>query len=188
MYPNQPGGYGPPGAPPPGAPPPGAPPPGAPPWGNPPGGGYPGGGYPGGGGGYPGGGGGYPGGGYPGGGGFGGGYEFGPMENQIIDGTAGWARALAIILIIIGAINCLQCNLIGGILSIVMGVTLNAAATSLKAVVNTQGNDIGNMMTALGKIGGFFKIRVISTLIGLGIALLVALAVGAVLILALASK
>jgi hypothetical protein len=115
------------------------------------------------------------------GGGYGGGYEFNDQENAVISQAAFWARLLGIFLIITGAVALLNCNVISFALDLAVGIAFLGGATSLTAVVNTQGNDVQHMMTALTKLGSAFKIRVIVTLIAVGL-----LAVGAALITVLA--
>ena len=111
------------------------------------------------------------------GGGYGGGYEFNQQENAVIAQAAFWARLLGIFLIVTGAVAMLNCNIIQFALDLAVGIAFLGGATSLNAVVNTQGNDIQHMMTALTKLGGAFKIRVIVTFIAVGL-----LAIGAVLL------
>jgi len=103
-------------------------------------------------------------------------YEFSEMENQIIEKTASRAKTWGIISIVIGALQALvglgsfaapqlAGTLIQGIVSIIIGVTFLGAGNSLKAVVDTQGNDIPHMMTALQKIGSAFFIQIVMTII-----------------------
>lgn len=140
--------------------------------GPPPGGGYggppPGGGAPPGYGGPPPGYGGPPG--YPPPGGMpyggGGGYEFGQAENATIGAAALWARILGIVLIVIGTIGLLNCSLIDFALKLAVGIFFILGGNALATVVNTQGNDVAHMMTAMQKLGTAFKIRVIATIVG----------------------
>ena len=106
----------------------------------------------------------------------GGDYEFNHVENAVIAQAAFWARMLGIFLIITGVAALLNCNVIGFGLDLWIGISFLGGATALTAVVNTQGNDIFHMMTALTKLGTAFKIRVIVTLVAVG--LLAVLAVG----------
>jgi hypothetical protein len=119
--------------------------------------------------------------GYPGqqpyGGGYGGGYEFNQQENAVIAQAAFWARLLGIFLIVTGAVAMLNCNIIQFALDLAVGIAFLGGATSLNAVVNTQGNDVMHLMTALTKLGSAFKIRVIVNLIAVGL-----MAIGAVFI------
>jgi hypothetical protein len=114
-------------------------------------------------------------------GGGSGGYEFNDQENAVIAQAAFWARLLGIFLIVTGAVSLLNCNVISFALDLAVGISFLGGATSLTAVVNTQGNDVMHMMTALSKLGSAFKIRVIVTLVA--VALLVLCAVGLTLLL-----
>jgi hypothetical protein len=104
-------------------------------------------------------------------------YEFSEMENQVIEKAGSRARTWGIISIIIGALQLfgtlgaianpgLIIYLPQGIIGIIVGVTFLGAGSSLKTVVDTQGNDIPHMMTALQKMGSAFFIQIIVTLIG----------------------
>lgn len=147
------GGWGqPPGGAPPGGPPPGGAPPG---WGQPPGGAPPGGwGQP-------------PGGGY---GGASPGYEFTGHENQTIEKVATWAKALAITLFVVGAINVVTAlvngsfglgTILGLILNIVVGVMFLQSGQAFSRVVSSQGQDIVHLMSALKNLSAVFLIRII---------------------------
>jgi hypothetical protein len=90
----------------------------------------------------------------------GGGYEFNDAENKIIGGCALWARVLAIILYVLGALGLLQCNVFTAAINGVVGTFLLLGGNSLSAVVRTQGNDVANMMQALSKLRTAFAWRV----------------------------
>ena len=122
-------------------------------------------------------------------------YEFSDMENQIIDKAAGRARTWGIISIVLGALQLLGTlgavanpgfivYLPQGIIAIIIGTTFLGAGNSLKAVVETQGNDIPHMMTAVQKLGSAFFIQIVVTIIGV---VLVALALVLVFFIAAAS-
>src|SRR5690606_32061555 len=103
-----------------------------------------------------------------------GGYEFDDQQNAVIAQAAFWARLLGIFRIVTGAAALLNCNVVTFALDLAVGISFLGGATALTAVVNTQGNDIMHMMTALTKLGTAFKIRVIVTLIAVGLMALVA--------------
>jgi hypothetical protein len=69
------------------------------------------------------------------------------------------------VLVVEGAVHLVRLNVIGAALSIAMGVLLISAGGSFAAVVQTEGNDVGNLMQAISKVGTVFKIRVILTLV-----------------------
>jgi hypothetical protein len=100
-------------------------------------------------------------------------YEFNETENQTIAAAARWARALGIVLVVNGALMILNCNIIGAALNIWVGAYFISGGGSLDSVVKTQGNDVANMMQALTKLATAFKIRVIITLVAVGLLVLV---------------
>jgi len=92
-------------------------------------------------------------------------YEFDALQNATIGSAALWARVLGATLIVVGAASLLNCNIVTFVLDLVLGIYFLGGGSSLAAVVNTQGNDVTNMMQALQKLGTAFKIRVIATLV-----------------------
>ena len=116
-------------------------------------------------------------------------YEFNDYENAVIDKAASRARTWGIISIVIGALQLM--GALGAILSpglvvyvpmgivqIVVGTSFLGAGNALKAVVNTQGNDIPYVMQALEKLGSAFFVQIIVTVIGfVAVALIMVLAV-----------
>lgn len=125
-----------------------------------------------------------PGGGYPGPGGPSGhDYEFNEAENAVISKAAFWSRLLGIFMIVTGAASLFNCNVVSFAINLAVGIAFLGAATSLKMVVNTQGNDIQHMMMALGKLRSAFKIRVIVVIVAVVLVFLM-LALGVVFFLA----
>jgi hypothetical protein len=57
-------------------------------------------------------------------------------------------------------------NLPAGIVGIVVGISFLGVGNSLKAVVQTQGNDVAHMMQALEKMGGAFLVQIICAIAG----------------------
>jgi hypothetical protein len=100
-------------------------------------------------------------------------YEFDAQQNGLISSAALWARILGIGLIVVGAASLINCNVVSFTIDLIVGIFFILGGNSLAAVVNTQGNDIMHMMQALSKLGTAFKIRVIVTLVGLGLLLLI---------------
>lgn len=111
-------------------------------------------------------------------------YEFNDNENAIIAGAAFWARLLGIFMIVTGAASLLNCNIVTFAIDLAVGITLIGGASSLKMVVDTQGNDIAHMMMALSKLKTVFKIRVIVVIVAVAILMLL---FALILLLALAS-
>jgi hypothetical protein len=50
-------------------------------------------------------------------------------------------------------------NIITGVVQIIIGVWTNKAASSFKLIVNTQGNDIENLMGALGELRKLYTLQ-----------------------------
>ena len=95
-------------------------------------------------------------------------YEFTAAQNEILKKAATWAGLLAWILMASGGLMA-----IGGILSLdverlgaliaaaiyfIIGLNFRGAAVSMKTVVETAGNDIDHLMTALDKLGSAFMV------------------------------
>jgi hypothetical protein len=126
-------------------------------------------------------------------------YEFNEMENSIIDKTAGRAKLWGVISTTIGALQCLaSCgavanptmatNLPSGIIAVVVGITFMGVGSSLKMVVQTQGNDLMHMMQALQKMGSAFMVQIICTIVGFVLAVLIFMLLAFVLVAAAASQ
>ncbi len=110
-------------------------------------------------------------------------YEFNETENQVIDKAAGRAKLWGIISTTIGALEVLgSCGSLAqpslatwlpqGIVAIVVGVTFIGVGNSLKAVVQTQGNDLMHMMQALQKMSTAFTIEIVCAIVGFVLAIL----------------
>jgi hypothetical protein len=112
-------------------------------------------------------------------------YEFDQQQNAVISSASLWARILGIALMVVGAYALLSCNPITFIINLIVGIFFFIGGSSFASVVNTQGNDILHMMQALSKLGTAFKIRVIVTLVGVGLLLL--LMFGVIVIVALSA-
>lgn len=112
-------------------------------------------------------------------------YEFNEYENSVIDKTAGRIKLWGIVSIVIGGFQILSScgmfanatyatNLPVGIVGIVVGVTFLGAGNALKAVVQTQGNDLMHMMQALEKMSSAFLIQMICLVVAFVLAAIVA--------------
>jgi hypothetical protein len=104
-------------------------------------------------------------------------YEFNDTENAVVDKTASRAKLWGIISITLGVLqlgsSCgalaspmMATNLPAGIVGIVVGISFLGVGNSLKAVVQTQGNDVAHMMQALEKMGGAFLVQIICAIAG----------------------
>jgi hypothetical protein len=126
-------------------------------------------------------------------------YEFNELENQIIDKTAGRAKLWGIISTSLGALQILgSCGAVAnagmatylpmGIIAVVIGVTFMGVGSSLKMVVQTQGNDMMHMMQALQKMSSAFMIQIVCAVLGFVLAMLVFMLAAFVLVAAAASR
>ncbi len=116
-------------------------------------------------------------------------YEFTPAQNEILKKAATWAGVLAWILMAsgglmaIGGILSLDASAIGVLIAaaiyFMIGLNFRGAAVSMKAVVETAGNDIDHLMTALDKLGSAFKVMGILFLLGVILFVVAILGVGA---------
>lgn len=107
------------------------------------------------------------------------GYEFTVPQNAVIQKTATYAKVWGIFSIVLGAMQILMGLsgggfLLAGIVSIVIGTVFIGVASSLKAVVVTEGNDIDHMMDALQKLGNAFLIQVVATVAAVVVAMFAA--------------
>ena len=89
-------------------------------------------------------------------------YEFNNSQNQLIRELSNKMRFVSYflngsgVLVVIAGLFTLARggigNLIYGIIQIFIGVWTNKAASSFQRIVSTQGNDIENLMSALGEL------------------------------------
>ncbi|HEY9711746.1 MAG TPA: hypothetical protein V6D48_26295, partial [Oculatellaceae cyanobacterium] len=89
-------------------------------------------------------------------------YEFSSSQNELIKQLAEKMRFVAYFLIGVGVLIAISGlftllrggigNIINGVVQIIIGVWTNKAASSFQLMVNTQGNDIENLMGALGEL------------------------------------
>ncbi len=115
-------------------------------------------------------------------------HEFGSRENEIIGRAATWIGYWSWIAILSGILSGLGGlvsedpigSLIMGTIYVIVGAYFRGAATSMRDVVSTAGNDVDHLMTALDRLSSAFKVMVLLVFIGVVLALLVAiiLAVG----------
>lgn len=104
------------------------------------------------------------------------GYEFDSSEEGVIGDAARWVAIWAWFAMIAGAIVALTgvFTLPGGLgevaigaVYLIIGFFFRGAGSSLKSVVETEGDDIAHLLSALDNVGSAFKIMVIVTAIGL---------------------
>lgn len=120
-------------------------------------------------------------------------YEFNQSHNQLIKDLAQKMRfvsyfliALGVLLIIGGIVSVrsgLISGIINGVLQILIGFWTTKAASSFKLIVDTQGNDIENLMIALEQLRKLYTLQywlILIALIFIAIALITGLILGAV--------
>ena len=96
-------------------------------------------------------------------------YEFSSSQNELITQLAEKMRfvayftiGLGVLVAIAGLFTLLRggiSNIITGVVQIIIGVWTNKAASSFKLIVNTQGNDIENLMGALGELRKLYTLQ-----------------------------
>lgn len=96
-------------------------------------------------------------------------YEFSSSQNELITQLAEKMRfvayftiGLGVLIAIGGLFTVLRggiSNIITGVVQIIIGVWTNKAASSFKLIVNTQGNDIENLMGALGELRKLYTLQ-----------------------------
>lgn len=118
-------------------------------------------------------------------------YEFSSSQNELIKQLSDKMRFVAYFLIAVGALTAVGGllalarggfgNIIAGVVNIIIGVWTNKAASSFKMIVDTQGNDIENLMGALGELRKLYNLQywlLIITLIFVVIGLVLAIVIG----------
>lgn len=116
-------------------------------------------------------------------------YEFSLEQNHILRKTATWTSIFAWIMMVSSGIMALgglltgEASSIGALIAaaiyFTIGLTFRGAATSMSAVVQTAGNDIEHLMSALDKLGSAFKVMAIVFLVGVVLSALVTVAIWA---------
>lgn len=96
-------------------------------------------------------------------------YEFSSSQNELITQLAEKMRFVAYFTIGLGVLVAIArlftlrgggiSNIITGVVLIIIGVWTNKAASSFKLIVNTQGNDIENLMGALGELRKLYTLQ-----------------------------
>jgi hypothetical protein len=96
-------------------------------------------------------------------------YEFSQSQNELISDLAAKMRFVSMFLIglgvlatITGLVTILRggfSSIISGVVYLVIGIWTNKAASSFKMIVETQGNDIENLMGALGELRKLYTLQ-----------------------------
>ncbi len=92
-------------------------------------------------------------------------YEFGSQENVVIRDAAKWMTVLAVTNGLAALAGLDSVGGMGRFLSLVVSALLLMGASSLKQVVDTQGNDVGHLMAALDRLHTVFTLRVVARLV-----------------------
>ncbi|MSR20780.1 MAG: hypothetical protein EXR91_07350 [Gemmatimonadetes bacterium] len=116
-------------------------------------------------------------------------YEFTPEQNEVLRGVATWAGRLAWILMggaavmAIGAILTFEASAIGALIAAAIyfgvGLSLRGVGSSMRALVETAGNDLAHLMTALESLGSALKVMGILFLFGAILFTVAIVAIGA---------
>ena len=96
-------------------------------------------------------------------------YEFSNSQNEVIKQLADKMRFVSYFLIGVGVFAALSglltvlrggiSNLILGVVQVIIGIWTNKAATSFQRIVDTRGNDIENLMGALGELRKLYVLQ-----------------------------
>lgn len=121
-------------------------------------------------------------------------YEFSATQNKIIHQLAQRMRFVAYVLIglgilvfVIGLVGLFSGGrggggLIQGIIQFIIGFWTNRAAIAFQRIVATEGNDIANLMDALGELKKLYTLQFwlfVVAIIVIAIGLVIALVIGA---------
>jgi hypothetical protein len=102
-------------------------------------------------------------------------FEFGPAEDDVFSRLAGSMKFVAIVLaglgvlMLVGALIAHQhmagadliSSLVQGLVSIIIGGWLLGAASSLRAITETRGNDVPNLMVAMDKLRKVYTLQAV---------------------------
>jgi hypothetical protein len=106
------------------------------------------------------------------------GYEFTPAQDEVIGSMARWTGIFSWFALISGTVLALfgvlqlpegALNIIGGSVYLFIGMWFRGAAKSLRMVVDTEGDDIAHLMSALENLRSAFMAMVV--ILGVGILL-----------------
>ena len=111
------------------------------------------------------------------------GYEFGPSENETLGRAARWIGFWSWVSLLSGfawtlggAVAGDPSGLILGPAYIVVGVFFRGAAGSMRSVIETAGDDVAHLMTAIEKLSSAFRIMGLLVIAAVVLGLLAGLA------------
>ncbi len=87
------------------------------------------------------------------------------MENQTVADVAKWAQILAIIFFVQAAFQLLNSSWTASVVNVGLGVLFITGSKSFQMVVDSAGNDMVHMMSALDRVSAVFLIRFILVMI-----------------------
>lgn len=104
-------------------------------------------------------------------------YEFSTSQNELIQQLAEKMRFVGYFLIGVGILIAVSGlvtltnggigNIINGVIQVIIGVWTSKAASAFKLIVETQGNDIENLMGALGELRKLYTLQYWALIIAL---------------------
>ncbi|MCU0427516.1 MAG: hypothetical protein MUF71_18025 [Candidatus Kapabacteria bacterium] len=111
-------------------------------------------------------------------------YEFTPEQNSLFSNLASKLKTVGITFIILGVLQSFLAfanngtfgiitGVLGGILFAVIGVLMVNAASSFKLIVDTEGQDISNLMQALNSLLSMYTIQFWALVVSIILVLLV---------------
>ena len=103
-------------------------------------------------------------------------HEFTPEENELLSDLARWSGALGVLKIVQAGLGGLGRNPIGALIELAVGLSLLGGRKALRSAVNTEGSDIDHLMVAVDKLATVFQFRLILSLMGAIVILLLVVA------------
>ena len=110
------------------------------------------------------------------------GYEFSPEQNEVIAALASSMKFVGVISLLGGALLLVAGNVflakgdfsvfVQAVLALIIGGLTVHAAGAFRRIVDSRGNDIGHLMTALGALRMLYRLQVFLICIALGLVLL----------------
>jgi len=108
-------------------------------------------------------------------------YEFSSTQNAAFSSLAGAMKFVGIVMMVLGGLmvaSVLVGNIAGaiqGVIQILVGLWTKSAANSIEGIVNTEGNDIDHLMSAVGDLDRLYTLQKWCFIVAF---ILIALAIG----------
>lgn len=112
-------------------------------------------------------------------------FEFNTSQNALFGDLAQKMGFVGLLFIVLGALTILGgifngieglSNILGGILYILIGLWTKNASDAFQRIVDTQGSDITNLMTALGQLRKLYTLQYWAIIIGIVLVIVVSIA------------